>query len=67
MSGCTTGKDISSEVIKCLKENLGLDLTHLMAICTDGAMNMTGINKGTVALLEKSSGRQLNITALLQQ
>ncbi|KAG6926376.1 GTF2I repeat domain containing 2 [Chelydra serpentina] len=58
MTGRTTGKEISSEVIKCMNDKLGLDFTNLVAICTDGAPAMCGKN-GAVTLLEEFIGRQI--------
>uniref|UniRef100_A0A674K1K9 SPIN-DOC-like zinc-finger domain-containing protein n=1 Tax=Terrapene triunguis TaxID=2587831 RepID=A0A674K1K9_9SAUR len=59
MMGRTTGKDISSEVIKCMNDKLGVDFTNLVAICTDGAPAMCGKNVGAVTLLEEFIGRQI--------
>jgi hypothetical protein len=59
MTGGTTGKEISSEVIKCVNDNLGFDFTNLVAICTDGAAATCGKDVGAVALLEEFIGRQI--------
>jgi hypothetical protein len=59
MTGRTTGKEISSEVTKCVNDNLGFDFTNLVAICADGAAAMCGKNVGTVALLEEFIGKQI--------
>jgi hypothetical protein len=40
MSGRTTGKYISSEVIKCVNDKLEFDFKNSVAICTDGAPAM---------------------------
>jgi galactitol-specific phosphotransferase system IIB component len=59
MTGRRTGKDVSSEVIKCVNDKLGFDFTNLAAICTDGAPAMCGKNVGSVALLAEFIGRQI--------
>jgi hypothetical protein len=59
MTGGTTGKEISSEVIKCVNDSLGFDFTNLVAICTDDAAATCGKNVGTFALLEEFVGRQI--------
>jgi hypothetical protein len=61
MTGRTTGKEISSEMIKCVNDNQGFDFTNLVAICADGAAAMCGKNVGTVAVLEEFIGRQITI------
>uniref|UniRef100_A0A674I7K9 SPIN-DOC-like zinc-finger domain-containing protein n=1 Tax=Terrapene triunguis TaxID=2587831 RepID=A0A674I7K9_9SAUR len=59
MTGRTTGKEISSEVIKCTNDKSGLDFTNLVAICTDGAPAMCQKNVGAVTLLEEFIGREI--------
>jgi hypothetical protein len=59
MTGGTTGKEISSEVIKCMDDNLGFDFTNLVASCADGAAAVCGKIVGAVALLEEIIGRQI--------
>uniref|UniRef100_A0A8C0GSN7 SPIN-DOC-like zinc-finger domain-containing protein n=1 Tax=Chelonoidis abingdonii TaxID=106734 RepID=A0A8C0GSN7_CHEAB len=59
MMGRTTGKEISSEVIKCMNDKLGLDFTNLVAVCTDSAPAMCGKNVGAISLLEEFIGRQI--------
>jgi hypothetical protein len=59
MTGRTTGKEISSEVIKCVNDNLGFDFTNLVTSCADGSPAMCGKNVGTVALLDAFIGRQI--------
>jgi hypothetical protein len=58
MSGRTTGKDISSEMIKCVNDKLEFELCgHLYCtICTPA---MCGKNVGAVALPEEFIGRQI--------
>jgi hypothetical protein len=51
MTGRTTGKEITSEVIKCVNDNLGFDFTNFVASCADGAAAMCRKNVGTVAHL----------------
>ena len=51
MLGFTT-KDILKAVLECLSR-LGLDLTHLSALTTDGAPLMVGGNKGLSSLMVK--------------
>uniref|UniRef100_A0A8C3SKW3 SPIN-DOC-like zinc-finger domain-containing protein n=1 Tax=Chelydra serpentina TaxID=8475 RepID=A0A8C3SKW3_CHESE len=59
MTGRTTGKEISSEVIKCMNDKSGLDFTNLVAIRTDGAPAMCGKKVGAVTFLEEFIGRQI--------
>jgi hypothetical protein len=40
MTGRTTGKEISNEVIKCMNDKLGYNFTNLVAICIDFAPAM---------------------------
>jgi hypothetical protein len=59
LTGRTTGKEISSEVIECVKDKLGFDFTNLVAICTDGAPTICEKNVGAVALLEEFIGTEI--------
>jgi hypothetical protein len=59
MTGRATGKEISSEVIKCVDDKLGIGFANLVAICTDGAPAMCGKNIGAVTLTEEYIGRQI--------
>ncbi|CAM5151831.1 unnamed protein product [Natator depressus] len=59
MTGRTTRKEISSEVIKYMNDKSGLDFTNLVAICTDGAPAMCRKNVGAITLLEEFIGRQI--------
>ncbi|KAH1164856.1 hypothetical protein KIL84_023527 [Mauremys mutica] len=59
MTGRTTRKEISSEVIKSMNDKSGLDFTSLVAICTEGAPAMCGKNVGAVVILEEFIGRQI--------
>jgi hypothetical protein len=59
MTGGTSGKGISSEVIKCMNDNLGFDFTNLVASFADGAATMCRKNVGAVALLDEFIGRQI--------
>uniref|UniRef100_K7FWM9 SPIN-DOC-like zinc-finger domain-containing protein n=1 Tax=Pelodiscus sinensis TaxID=13735 RepID=K7FWM9_PELSI len=59
MTGRTTGKEISSEVVKCVNDKSGLDFTKLVAICTDGVPAMCRKKVRTVTLLEEFIGRQI--------
>ena len=52
MMGNTTGADILKAVLECLSR-LGLDLTRLSALTTDGALSMVGGNKGFSSLMMK--------------
>ena len=52
MMGNTTGTDILKAVLECLSR-LGLDLTHLSALITNGAPSMVGSNKGFSSLMVK--------------
>ncbi|XP_075443375.1 general transcription factor II-I repeat domain-containing protein 2-like [Ascaphus truei] len=59
MTGRTTGKEISTEVIKCMNDKLGIGYENLVAICTDGAPTMCGKHVGAVTLIEQFIGRQI--------
>jgi hypothetical protein len=59
MTGRASGKEISSEVIKCVDDKLGIGFANLVAICTDGAPAMRGKNVGAVALIEQFVCRQI--------
>ncbi|CAM2094914.1 unnamed protein product [Caretta caretta] len=52
----TTGKEISSEVIKCMNDKSGLDFTNWMAICTDGAAAMLLFLKEQLLFLKNLLG-----------
>ena len=54
-----TGENICEKIIKCLQNKLKLSFTNLIAICSDGARNMTGIKTGSVTLLESHIGRKI--------
>jgi hypothetical protein len=58
ITGHTTGKETSSEMIMCVNDKLGYDFTNLVAIFTGGAHAICGKN-GAVALLEEFIGRQI--------
>jgi hypothetical protein len=45
--------------MKCITEKMNLPLNKLVATCTDGAPSMVGRIVGAVALLERSSGKQI--------
>ncbi|XP_075455203.1 general transcription factor II-I repeat domain-containing protein 2-like [Ascaphus truei] len=59
LTGRTTGKEISTEVIKCMNDKLGIGYENLVAICTDGAPAMCGKHVGAVTLIEQFIGRQI--------
>uniref|UniRef100_A0A8C0H5C3 SPIN-DOC-like zinc-finger domain-containing protein n=1 Tax=Chelonoidis abingdonii TaxID=106734 RepID=A0A8C0H5C3_CHEAB len=59
MTGRTTRKETSREVIRCVNDKSGLDFTNLVAICIDGAPAICGKNVGAVSLLEEFIGRQI--------
>ncbi|CAK9816445.1 General transcription factor II-I repeat domain-containing protein 2A [Anthophora plagiata] len=52
LHGKTRGLDIFEKVKSCL-ENLKLDCSKLICVCTDGASSMIDKVNGTIALLEK--------------
>jgi hypothetical protein len=58
MIGRAIGKEIPSEVIKCVDDKLGIGLANLMAICTDSAPAICGKIVGAVTLIEQFVGRQ---------
>ncbi|MEE6463219.1 hypothetical protein FKM82_005821 [Ascaphus truei] len=59
MTGRTTGEGISTEVIKCVNDKLGIGFANLVAICTDGAPAMCEKHVGAVTLIEQFIGRQI--------
>jgi hypothetical protein len=59
MKGRATGKEISSEVIKCVDDKLGIGFAKLVAICTDGAPAICGKIVGAVTLIEQFIGMQI--------
>ena len=58
LHGRTRGLDIFDKVRSCL-ENLQLDFSKLLSVCTDGAPSMVGKVSGTVTLLERFVDRHL--------
>ncbi|KAM3848390.1 general transcription factor II-I repeat domain-containing protein 2-like [Vipera latastei] len=58
LKGQTRGEDICEAVLDYLRTN-EINTTHLVSLATDGALSMTGAQKGFVALLQKSLGRTL--------
>lgn len=58
LHGKTRGSDIFDKVKSCL-ENLQLDSSKLIGVCTDGAPSMIGKAAGTTTLLENFLGRPL--------
>jgi hypothetical protein len=59
MTGRATGEEISSEVIKCVDDKLGIGFANLVAICTDGAPAVCGKDVGAVTLIEQFIGKQI--------
>jgi hypothetical protein len=59
ITGHTTGKETSSEMIMCVNNKLGYDFTNLVAIFTGGAPVICGKIVGAVTLLEEFIGRQI--------
>ena len=52
----TTGKALANQVVKCIKDDLGLDLKYCRGQCYDGAGNMAGKCSGLSArILELNS------------
>lgn len=58
LHGKTRGSDIFDKVKSCL-ENLQIDSSKLMSVCTDGAPSMIGRVTGTTTLLENFLHRPL--------
>ncbi|KAG7176846.1 General transcription factor II-I repeat domain-containing protein 2A-like 1, partial [Homarus americanus] len=58
LHGKTRGSDIFDKVKSCL-ENLQLDSSKLITVCTDGAPSMIGKVAGTTTLLENFLNRPL--------
>ena len=58
LHGRTLGLDIFNKVRLCL-ENLQLDFSKLLSVCTYGAPSIVGNISGTVTLLERFVGRPL--------
>lgn len=58
LKGQTRGEDICEAVLDCLRVK-EINTTHLVSVATDGAPNMTGVQKGFAALLQKSLDRKL--------
>ena len=58
LKGQTRGENICEAILECLKAK-GINTTHLGSVATDGALRMTGSQKGFVALLQKSLDRKL--------
>ncbi|XP_066471497.1 protein FAM200C-like isoform X2 [Tiliqua scincoides] len=58
LKGQTQGEDICEAVLDYLRAK-EINTTHLVSVATDGAPSMTGVQKGFVALLQKSLGRKL--------
>ena len=52
LKGTTTGEDILKALMQCIK-SVGLNLSKLVLVTTNGAPAMIGKRKGVVALLQK--------------
>jgi len=48
----STGDEIFKEIINIF-ENFNLDINRLVSITTDGARNLTGVNKGLVTKMKE--------------
>ena len=59
MKGCTTGKDICTELINCVNKKLAYSFTNLVAICTNSFLAMCGKHIGAVSLIQELIGRRI--------
>lgn len=58
LKGQTRGEDIANAV-KTYLEHTGIDLNRIISIATDGAKNMTGVNKGAVSILRSKIDHEI--------
>ena len=58
LKGQTRGEDICDAVLECLRAK-DINATHQVSVAIDGAPSMTGVQKGFVALLQKTLDRKL--------
>ena len=65
MKGCTTGKDICTELINCENKKLAYSFTNLVAICTEGAPAICGKHTGTI--LSKKNKAKMLVNILLKR